>query len=129
MLRKIFNFRKELKKMMKQDRKHNKVQAKVTDGTLIGQVGRRAVYIPDNAKHVFICGTTGSGKTVAVSNFINRAIEQNYPAVILDGKGDLSEGSILDIVNKLNHEGKRKVYVINLSDPTSSDKYTSFAVA
>ena len=127
LLRKIYNFRRELKRL-RANKKSGKAQARITDGTLIGQVGRREVYIPDNAKHVFICGTTGSGKTVAVSNFINRAIEQDYPAFVLDGKGDGGQGSILDIVNRLNHksENKKKVYVINLSDPTSSDKYNPF---
>jgi len=98
----------------------------VLDGTLIGHAGRRPVYIPDDAKHVFACGTTGSGKTVLLSNFIKRAIEKGYGVVILDGKGDTGKGSILDIVNTLNHEGKKKVYVINLSDPINSDKYNPF---
>ena len=126
-LRKIYNFRKELKKM-RLDKKRNHGQAHVQDGTLIGHVGKRAVYIPDNAKHVFICGTTGSGKTVVISNFIYRIILKGYPSVILDGKGDIGEGSILDIVTKLNNqsENKRKIYVINLSDPSSSDKYNPF---
>ena len=122
-LRRFFNFRREFKKM-KPDKRH--MPTKVQDGTLIGYAGRRPVYIPDDAKHVFACGTTGSGKTVLLSNFIKRAIEKDYPTLIIDGKGDTGQGSILDIINKLNHEGKKKVYVINLSDPLSSDKYNPF---
>ncbi|MCL2445475.1 MAG: type IV secretion system DNA-binding domain-containing protein [Oscillospiraceae bacterium] len=94
-------------------------------GTLIGYAGRREVYIPDNAKHVFVCGTTGSGKTVALSNFIKNAIDNNMPALIIDGKGDMGEGSLLDIVQKLNRKQK-KVYVVNLSDPEKSDIYNPF---
>ena len=101
-------------------------QAKLQDGTLIGHAGRKPIYIADDAKHIFICGTTGSGKTVAISNFIKRTIDQDYPALIIDGKGDTGKGSILDIINTLNQGNKKKVYVINLSDPTSSDHYNPF---
>jgi len=104
----------------------NRRPIKIQDGTLIGHAGRRPTYIPDDAKHAFICGTTGSGKTVALSNFIKRAMEKDYPLHVIDGKGDIGEGSILDIVNTLNQEYKRKVYVINLSDPANSDKYNPF---
>jgi len=109
---------------MKSSRKNKATKPK--DGTLIGHTGRRPTYIPDDAKHVFICGTTGSGKTVALSNFIHRAIDKDYPALIIDGKGDTGQGSILDIIHTLNHENKKKVYVINLSDPAGSDHYNPF---
>ncbi|MCL2355395.1 MAG: type IV secretory system conjugative DNA transfer family protein, partial [Oscillospiraceae bacterium] len=85
-LRKIYNFRKEWKTIKVSKKRSYSRQPQ--DGTLVGHSGRRPVYIPDNAKHVFICGTTGSGKTVAVSNFIKRAIETDKPALIIDGKGD-----------------------------------------
>jgi type IV secretory pathway TraG/TraD family ATPase VirD4 len=94
--------------------------------TFIGLDGRRGIWVPDNAKHVFVCGTTGSGKTVALSNFIKNAINNDLPALIIDGKGDMGTGSLLDIVQNLNHEQKKKVYVINLSDPEKSDKYNPF---
>ena len=98
---------------------------KLPTGTHIGFSGKREVHIPDTAKHVFICGTTGSGKTVALSNFIKNAIDNDMPALIVDGKGDMGEGSLLDIVQKLN-QGKKKVYVVNLSDPEKPDKYNPF---
>ena len=94
-------------------------------GTLVGYSGRREVYIPDNAKHVFVCGTTGAGKTVALSNFIKNAVDNDIPALIIDGKGDMGAGSLFDITNRLNNS-KKKVYVVNLSDPESSDKYNPF---
>jgi len=122
-IRKIYNFRQELKEM-KQAKKIR--QAQPQDGTLIGHAGKRPIYIPDDAKHVFICGTTGSGKTVALSNFIQRTMDKDYPALIIDGKGDTGQGSILDIINTMNHEGKKKVYVVNLSDPANSDHYNPF---
>ena len=131
-IRRIFNFRRELRKI-KVDRKTRKIKhTQPQDGTLIGHTGRRPIYIPDDAKHVFICGTTGSGKTVALSNFIKRAIDKDYPALIIDGKGDTGQGSILDIVNTMNNEHanatghRKKVYIINLSDPANSDHYNPF---
>ena len=122
-IRRVFNFRRELRKL-KMSKKTK--QAQPQDGTLIGHIRRKPVYIPDNAKHVFICGTTGSGKTVALSNFIKRAIDKDYPALIIDGKGDTGQGSILDIINTMNHDNKKKLYFINLSDPANSDKYNPF---
>ena len=100
----------------------------VQEGTLIGHAGKKPVYIANEAKHVFVCGTTGSGKTVALSNFIKNAIDNNLPALIIDGKGDIGNGSILDMVKKLNTKGK-KLYVINLSDPEQSDHYNPFTGA
>lgn len=47
----------------------------INQSTLIGTTSvKRAVYTPDNAKHIFCCGTTGSGKTVVLSNYIKSAI-------------------------------------------------------
>ena len=109
---------------MRRSRKKPKL-TKPQSGTFIGQYGRREVYIPDNAKHIFVCGTTGSGKTVALSNFIKNAVDNDIPALIIDGKGDMGEGSLLDIVQRLN-QGQKKVYVINLADPAHSAKYNPF---
>ena len=93
--------------------------------TYIGQSNNDSpVYIPSNAKHVFVCGTTGSGKTVAIANFIKSAVDYDYPALIIDGKGDIGQNSLLDIVTKLGVE--RKIYVINLNAPEQSIKYNPF---
>ena len=125
-IRKIFNFQRELKQMRKSMKKSKPIkQNEPPKGTIIGFDGRRAICIPDNAKHVFVCGTTGSGKTVALSNFIKNAIENDLPALIVDGKGDIGNGSLLDIVQKLN-QNRKKVYTINLSEPETSDKYNPF---
>jgi len=120
----LFNFRKELKKIKREKNLQNNIP--VLSGTLIGFSGKRPVLIPDEAKHVFVCGTTGSGKTVAVSNFIKNAIDNDLPALIIDGKGDTGNGSIIDIIHRLNWHGKKKVYVVNLSEPSQSDKYNPF---
>jgi len=93
--------------------------------TYIGLNGSRKIYTPDNAKHIFTCGTTGSGKTVVLSNYIKRAVDMDYPLLLVDGKGDVSGGSMLDIVRRTNPPG-RKLYVVNLTDPERSDRYNPF---
>ena len=85
---------------------------------------KQNVFIPSDAKHVFICGTTGSGKTVALSNFLVSGAWHNYPMLIIDGKGDTDVGSLLEMAKRLC--GGRKLYIINLNDPAKSDKYNPF---
>lgn len=93
-------------------------------GTFIGSNHKREIYIPDNCKHCFVCGTTGSGKTVALANFVRHCCDKSYPLLLVDGKGDLGAGSLLEITR--NFADRQKVYVINLSDPLHSDKYNPF---
>lgn len=96
-----------------------------SEHTLIGyKAGDNPVYTSDKAKHIFVCGTTGAGKTIALSNYIKRAIEKDYPLLIVDGKGDINDDSMLDIVNKL--KGDKKLYVINMVDVEKSNKYNPF---
>ncbi len=120
-LRQHFNFWKELKRLHKKQRYPT---ADKDNSTLIGLNHRREIYIADNCKHCFVCGTTGSGKTVALSNFIKHSTDKKYPALIIDGKGDLGTGSLLEITRQF--AVNQKVYVINLSDPLHSDKYNPF---
>jgi len=131
-INKIFNFDKELKRInTKRPRKEKIIVPKPIkntsnfNSTLIGTTsGKKPVKTPDDAKHIFICGTTGSGKTVALSNYIKAGIEKDYPMLIVDGKGDTGEGSIYDIVKRL--KGKKRLYVINLTNPLKSDFYNPF---
>lgn len=106
--------------------KKKQINSKSEQATFIGLNGRRNVYVPDNAKHVFVCGTTGSGKTVALSNFILHGIQENYPLLIIDGKGDIGAGSILEITKNFCKEYDRQLYVVNLSDPANSCPYNPF---
>lgn len=97
----------------------------ISNSTLLGLNGKKLVFSSDTAKHIFICGTTGSGKTIALSNYIKNCIDKDFPLLIIDGKGDTSENSILDIVHKLNKKQK-KVYIINFADVNYSDTYNPF---
>lgn len=44
----------------------------------------------DLTTHVFICGSTGAGKTVLGKCLIEEALRNHIPAVVIDLKGDLS---------------------------------------
>ena len=96
------------------------------NAVLIGYKNKKKVFIPDDCKHVFVCGTTGSGKTVALSNFIKHGIEQGYPLLLVDGKGDIGEGSLLEITKQFCKQYRRKLYIVNLSDPANSCTYNPF---
>ncbi|WP_206383768.1 type IV secretory system conjugative DNA transfer family protein [Thomasclavelia spiroformis] len=106
---------------MKENMHKNKDISKCT---FLGMRGNKKIYVEDNAKNILICGTTGSGKTVVLENFINSGVNKNYPMLIMDGKGDIGEGSLLQSVQKLKQY--KKVYVINLTEPKNSDKYNPF---
>lgn len=108
--------------MIKRDKK---TFSKDKSGTFIGLAHKRPVYIPDNCKHCFVCGTTGSGKTVALSNFIKHGIDEDYPLLIVDGKGDMGKGSILEITKQFCKD-KKKLYIVSLSNPELSVKYNPF---
>ena len=125
-LKKIFNLGKEMRSIRRNKPKLPTPIKKENNGTLIGYNGKREIIVPDTCKHVFIAGTTGSGKTVTLSNFIQRATEQNFPTMIIDGKGDIGEGSLLDITTRFCNKYQRKLYIINLSDPQHSDQYNPF---
>lgn len=97
-----------------------------SNSTLLGYNGRKPVYCSDNAKHIFICGTTGSGKTVALSNYIENCMKKDFPMLIVDGKGDTGKGSILDVLTQLNKQYNKKIYRIDLTNPFLSDTYNPF---
>jgi conjugal transfer pilus assembly protein TraD len=70
------------KKFTKQN-KQNEV------GTLLGvSATQQTIIIPDPAVNqmVLVLGTTGGGKTVTLRRFYQRALQQAYPLVIIDGK-------------------------------------------
>lgn len=111
--------RKERKKLKQKNLNHE-------NAVLLGFHGRKPVYSADNAKHIFICGTTDSGKTVALSNYMQNCMEKDFPMLIVDGKGDTGKGSILDILTQLNKQYHKKIYCINLTNPSLSDTYNPF---
>lgn len=120
----IYSFKKDLKDISKK----NKINTiKDENRIFLGQnPNKKDIYLRSK-NHIYVCGTTGSGKTVTLSNFIKYGIDSNMPLLIIDGKGDVNENSILDIVQKLKKN--KKVYVIDLNNPEKSDKYNPFSNA
>lgn len=118
----IFNFEGDYQ--MATNKSAYKEDNKIDEAVLIGTQNKKHILIPSNAKHIFVCGTTGSGKTIALSNFIKAGADYDYPMLIVDGKGDTDEGSLLNIVKTLCPN--KKGYVIHCNDPRNSDKYNPF---
>lgn len=70
----------------------NRRPAAIDGGSLIGvdQTNGKPVHLTDaDAKqHTLVLGTIGSGKTVAILNVVESAIQRQLPMVYVDGKGD-----------------------------------------
>lgn len=100
-----------------------------SDGTLLGiSTTHQAVIIPDQAVNqmVLILGTTGGGKTVTLRRFYQRAVEQAYPLIIIDGKP--TEESIAWLQRRSRHY-QRSFYGFNCAeyhhyDPLAHGGYT-----
>ena len=86
----------------------------------------KTVKINDNAKHIIVAGTTGAGKTIAIANFIESAMQKNHPVFAIDGKGDLGDGSLLNYMQSLSETYNRQLYVVNFVKPDESDHYNPF---
>ena len=120
----VFDFERDHKEIMLNNPAY-KSKKNVSEATLIGiSPNKKDVFIENKAKHVFICGTTGSGKTIALANFIKSGADYQYPMLIIDGKGDTDENSLLAITKNLCRD--RRIYVIDLNNPTTCDKYNPF---
>ncbi len=63
-----------------------------TNGTIIGvnqYTSKPVIFKDEDANlHTLAVGTTGSGKTTALANFVESAIVRKWPLFYVDGKGD-----------------------------------------
>jgi hypothetical protein len=71
-------------------------------------------------QHMFIIGTTGSGKTVAILNMVIRAAKQNYPMIFLDGKGEVG---LVDRLAKIAQAYNRTLKVFTLRPEAIGAEY------
>ncbi len=80
----------------------------------------------DLTTHVFICGSTGSGKTVLGKCILEEAVLTGVPAVIIDLKGDLSslkiplfdlsENELADYVEGYSDEDQKEKIKKNIAE-------------
>lgn len=77
--------------------------------------------------HLFAIGTTGSGKTANILRYVENAIKNGQPTIIVDGKGGTKEHDLATVSQKLAKKYGRKVYLINQSDLSNTDPYNPFS--
>lgn len=97
---------------------------KPEDGVYLGrdsQTGKPVVISGQELnQHVFLCGTTGSGKTTTIQCFIDYALRNDVPLVVVDGKGDPDFAHTLSCMSKSNN---REFQLFTISEPESSWSY------
>jgi conjugal transfer pilus assembly protein TraD len=100
------------------------------DGTVLGvskYTGKTVVINDQDINQVLlVLGTTGSGKTITLRRFYQRAIKKGYPLIIVDGKPD--ESNIAWIMS-LAEKHRRKFFGFNCGnylpyDPLANGGYT-----
>lgn len=118
---------KSLGKEVKELKKTNETSKLPQTGVYLGVTkSNKKVFCPHNSKHFLIGGTTGAGKTVALSNFVKSAMIENFPILLVDGKGDTQKDSILEITQQFCQQYDRNLIVIDMADPEHSNKYNPF---
>lgn len=70
----------------------------------------------DNRSHVFVAGTTGSGKTQLLLKYIRESIRNNEPLYIISGKGSGDKGSLLEAVKEIADVYNRKLYIVSMNE-------------
>ncbi len=129
-----------------------KIREEEHDGTVLGisKYTGKCTVIPDRDINqvLLVLGTTGSGKTITLRRFYQRAIAKGYPLIIIDGKPD--EDNIEWLMKLAGAHGRKffgfncgnylaydalanggytelKDKIISLKDEWSSDHYRSIA--
>lgn len=100
-----------------------------SNGILIGEKktvnGTSPIRISEEAlaRHLYIMGQTGTGKSTLLKTMIADCLQKNYGFALIDPHGDL-----FDEVQKLIPKAKRnKLVVLNTTDPENSAKHNPIA--
>lgn len=94
------------------------------DRTLLGQSvdSYENFYLTDKELNgmCLLVGATGAGKTTAIKTLLERPLKQQYPIIIVDGKGD---PSFPDEIAELCTKYKRNFKIFNSHDASKSMHY------
>jgi DNA helicase HerA-like ATPase len=71
-------------------------------------------------QHTFLCGTTGSGKTTTILCFVEYAMRNALPLVIVDGKGD---PDLARTIASMADSHNRELQLFSISEPERSWNY------
>ncbi len=100
----------------------------VESGTYLGisQKGMKNIVLDDKElnQHCFLIGTTGSGKTVTLSNFAESAIQRGIPLVYFDGKGEIK---LVEQLKRLSERHGRKFYLFSLNGHPDGSRWNPLA--
>jgi hypothetical protein len=94
------------------------------DGVYLGQdnlTGKPIVLgCQELNQHVFLCGATGSGKTTTILCFVDYALRNDLPLVVVDGKGDPDFAKTLSSMSERNN---REFRLFSIAEQESSWHY------
>lgn len=105
-----------------------KLNVSSNDGVFLGNDSTSGKPIILGAKelnqHIFLCGTTGSGKTTTILCFVDFALKSNIPLIMIDGKGDYDFAqSVANMAKKHN----RTFQLFSIAQPDNSCHYNPLA--
>lgn len=94
------------------------------DGVYLGVCRRRRIPVvisPEQINHhVFVAGSTGSGKTTTLLRFIEHFMQIGRPVIIIDGKGDFD---FVKRIYEMSQKNQRRFQFFSLNNPHSSWHY------
>lgn len=70
----------------------------------------------ENTSHMFVAGTTGSGKSQMLLKYIRESLKNNEPLYIISGKGSGDKGSLLENVKEMAKIYNRKLYIVSMNE-------------
>lgn len=87
-------------------------------GVFIGTVSGNPVVLPDRETvcHTFVIGSTGSGKTTCLLNFIESCAVRNTGCIVIDGK---AQGDVKQFCLELAKQHNRPFFCFDINDPMS----------
>lgn len=118
-----------LKAPAKIEEKREKIQGDEPGGVFLGDLGRKGstkkCYLSpaELNKHVALVGTTGSGKTTTLYNFIDYALKAKQALIIIDGKGDHELAAKIRVMSKA---AQRPFYLFSTTDHENTLAYNPF---